>query len=122
MNNTNTTNEGTMQYKLLKDKINEVGFYYQDKNNPNILNCIGFSLMLQTHRDQLDLLPDVVEEFIPELITLFDDDELVHPKSGDFFFKCDKMVRRDFDTGKYVVKDIPHYIHIGRSEVTPLTV
>jgi hypothetical protein len=102
-----------MKFKLLKDCIKDL-VWYVPHSKPNILVCSGFTE--RPHKTQIQVLPDIVEEIIPEGIIQFDDwDEKVCEKGpGDFFFMSEKLAKRNSD-GIYQVFDDPNIVCIDRN-------
>jgi hypothetical protein len=112
-----------MKYRLLKDKIDSLGWYVNYEKADNVIECIGFSDEMLTYGESqhIDVLPDIVEEYNPTGIILFDDceQEIIEPKSGDFFFAHDKRARR-MRGGIWEVKEKQHFVHISRRWVEPI--
>lgn len=115
-----------MQYKLLKDKITDLGWFNTYEKDPTILSCFGFASELKVfpnHPEYIDVLPDIVEEYVPSGIIGFDDeDEEICPLlKNDFFFKHNKLTRRiPSSGGKYEIVDREHYVHISRLWLEPI--
>jgi hypothetical protein len=112
-----------MKYRLLKDKIDSLGWYVNYKKAENVIECLGFAdALLDFPTPQyIEILPDIVEEYVPSGIILFDDcgEEILQPKSGDFFFIYNKEARR-MPGGIWEVREKPHFVHVSRRCVEPI--
>jgi hypothetical protein len=116
-----------MKYRLLKDKITTLYWMDVDKNDSTLLVNFGWALELDQKNPSVwvDVLPDIVEEFKPTGFLEFNDDsnfeDVVHtPREIDFFFRAEKMARRDFETKLWSVYDRVHYVRISRNWVEPV--
>lgn len=114
-----------MKYRLLKDKISDLGWYWPYEKDPTVLASGGFTsaiLEFGDNRGDVALLPDVVEEFVPSGMIQFEDwdEEILPPLKNDFFFKHDKRRRFNHDTRQYVTYENEHYVHISRLWVEPI--
>ena len=108
-----------MKFKLLKDRIKDL-VWYVPHAKPNVLECSGFTEM--PHEMQIQVLPDIVEEIIPEGIISFDDwDEEVFTAGllANFFFQSEKLAKRNSD-GIFQVVDAPNIVCIDRNCVEPI--
>jgi hypothetical protein len=112
-----------MKYRLLKDKINSLSWYVNYEKADNVIECTGFSEEMLTYgrTQDIDVLPDIVEEYTPTGIILFEDwdEEIIKPTSGDFFFAHDKRARR-MPGGIWGVTEKQHFVRISRRCVEPI--
>lgn len=112
-----------MKYRLLKDKIGYLEWYFSNEKHPEILMCTGFHESTP-NQEYIDVLPDVVEEFKPYAVVEFDEhlseDTMHKPSSSSFYFKSEKKVIHLPDW-KWEVHNVPnHYVGIHRAWVEPI--
>ncbi len=114
-----------MKYRLLKDKIDHLSWYMKFDDAPeNVIECMGFSAEMLTYggrKEYIDVLPDIVEEYKPKGIIMFEDldQEILEPKSEDFFFAHDKKAVR-MPSGVWEVWERAHFVHVIRAWVEPI--
>lgn len=113
------------RYRLIKEKISHLTWLDHSDTNPEILVCFGFNDSPNTL--EINVLPDVVEEYVPKGIIEFDDwEETVNnPFPNDFFFKSEKIVMRKrsypnndrTNTVIYESKVVekPHFVCVNRN-------
>lgn len=112
-----------MKYKILKDKVRYLQWYYPSERHPEILMCAGFADG-PVRREYVDILPDVVEEFKPTYTVEFDEpiteDTMHKTDSSQFYFKSPKKVIRMPD-GVWEIREYPNqYVGIHKDWVEPI--
>lgn len=113
-----------MKYKLKKEQITGLSWYsvFTDDNkvkHSDILVCHGFNT--SPKEKDINVLPDIVEEFVPKGTIQFDDwdNEVMPVEELEFFFKIPKKTGQDSQNA-YNEEEDSHYVRINRNWLEPV--